>query len=359
VILNFILCGFKNTLILGHSLVNKNTNIYLTLLVVALVTGVSIAVFHLKSNHINQFLTNLASVNKKVSFELQRQSDNMILDMEDLLSDTEERSLIIYALNAKKVDKSTQFELRKSLSRELFARHYKGYYLINRDKQIIAAMKDADISAVLPATPLSIITRLDYGEKAIISHPFLFKDKLGMWVMHTVRDYAGNEIGYLAVVAGNPHRFSVTTAVTGIGFETTETYLIDQDGFMLSESRFIKQLTQMGFLTKDEKTTLNVQATDPGINLLQTALKTTQKVDSPLTFAAQRAINDKSTGISSTPYRDYRGVMVMGTWQWNKRLNAAIITKTDKSEVMAGFYVNNHRLKAGGFKLRLKADHFA
>ncbi len=306
----------------------------------AIVIATAVALFQLKSYLTGQALDNLQRVNNKVAFTLHRQLDEMVLDGRSLLRRADVRAMVLKALE-KSADAQTRLDLRRLLASSLFEHHYRGFYLIGRNGRIVMSMKDADAGTGLPREPAEIIRRLDAGEQAIISHPFRYRGRTEMWMIMGISAADGGNIGYLAIIAGDRHRFTRTTSITGVAFESTETYLVDRRGYMLSESRFDDQLLATGLLQPGMTSTLNLRIADPGVNRLEQAKAGMVSAQAPLTLAVTRVLEEGS-GWSTQPYRDYRGVPVMGAWQWDKGLNAAIITEVDVDEALAGYvYARN------------------
>lgn len=97
--------------------------------------------------------------------------------------------------------------------------------------------------------------------------------------------------------------------------ETGETYLINKDGFMLSESRYLKQLKENELV--HQRTTLELRVVNP---------KTGK-----LTRSAEECVREKK-GHDGEGYLDYRGVMVLGFWQWIPELDWGVIAEIDVNE---------------------------
>ncbi len=97
--------------------------------------------------------------------------------------------------------------------------------------------------------------------------------------------------------------------------ETGETYLINKDGFMISESKYLKDLKDSGLII--QRATLELQVINPE----------TKK----LTRSAEECIKGKK-GHDGEGYLDYRGVKVLGFWQWIPELEWGIIAEIDVKE---------------------------
>ncbi|MFI5245841.1 MAG: ATP-binding protein, partial [Gemmatimonadales bacterium] len=109
-----------------------------------------------------------------------------------------------------------------------------------------------------------------------------------------------------------------------------------RDGLMLTESRFDDQLRRAGFIAADSNSlsALRVPVRDPGVDVtvgLRPAIPPERR---PLTHAAQRALAGE-TGLTLTPYRDYRGRDVVGAWTWIPMLDAGLIYEMDDDEALA------------------------
>ncbi|GAN33955.1 MAG: HAMP domain-containing histidine kinase [Candidatus Brocadia sp. AMX2] len=97
--------------------------------------------------------------------------------------------------------------------------------------------------------------------------------------------------------------------------ETGETYLINKDGYMISESKYLKYLKDAGFV--QQRTTLELQVLDPRTK--------------ELTRSAEECIKGKK-GHDAEGYTDYRGIKVLGFWQWIPELDWGIIAEIDVNE---------------------------
>ena len=114
-----------------------------------------------------------------------------------------------------------------------------------------------------------------------------------------------------------------------------ETYFFDRQGRMLSGSRFDEQLRRIGLLGERQRSILNIEVRDPGVNLLTEPLSP-GRADRPLTRMAAQAVRGLS-GQDVAGYRDYRGVRVLGAWLWDEQLGLGIATEVDEQEVLSTY----------------------
>ncbi len=133
--------------------------------------------------------------------------------------------------------------------------------------------------------------------------------------------------------------------------ETTETYAFDQDGRLLSESRFGDQLRRIGLIEAGRSEILNVEIRDPGVNLVAGYRPQVPRAEQPLTRMAARAVQLRSrftqgeelprrSAIETdmTGYRGYRGVPVFGAWLWQEGLGLGLATEIDVDEALSTYY---------------------
>ncbi|MGI9532780.1 serine/threonine-protein kinase, partial [Lutimonas sp.] len=124
---------------------------------------------------------------------------------------------------------------------------------------------------------------------------------------------------------------------------TSETYAFNDDGKMLSSSRFTKELRETYLLNHDTlaETIYNIDLKDPGLNVMDGDIPETQQVEQPFTRIVDLALNHLASkdsiysGDLMIPYRDYRGIEVIGAYTWLPEYNFGIITEEDYDEALA------------------------
>ena len=97
--------------------------------------------------------------------------------------------------------------------------------------------------------------------------------------------------------------------------ESGETYLINKQGYMITESRFVPYLKKKGLIK--ERTTLEIKLINPETGKLTKSVSECLK---------------GSEGFDGNGYMDYRGVKVIGFWQWIAELDWGIIAEIDYEE---------------------------
>ena len=103
--------------------------------------------------------------------------------------------------------------------------------------------------------------------------------------------------------------------------KTGETYLVSEDGYMLSESRFTKHLIKTGVVKK--RSALELKLIDP--------------VTGKLTHGVRQCVAGKN-GSDSIGYNDYGGISVLGVWRWLPEYNWGVVTEIDRAEVYGVAY---------------------
>ncbi len=103
--------------------------------------------------------------------------------------------------------------------------------------------------------------------------------------------------------------------------KTGESYLINENGYMLTESRFTEHLKKTGTVRK--RSAMEVKLIDPETG--------------KFTLSTMQCIAGNG-GSDSVGYNDYGGIQVLGVWDWLPEFNWGVITEIDKVEAYGPVY---------------------
>jgi PAS domain S-box-containing protein len=107
--------------------------------------------------------------------------------------------------------------------------------------------------------------------------------------------------------------------------KTGETYLINRDGYMLTESRFSKHLKKTERI--NTRSALELKLVDPETG--------------ELTNSVRQCIAGYD-GSDANGYNDYGGITVLGVWRWLPEFDWGVVTEIDKTEVYGVAYNLNN-----------------
>ncbi len=230
------------------------------------------------------------------------------------------------------------------------ARGYTGYAIVHPDGTVLAAMNDEFVGRKGEAVHQEFVAAVARGEPQI-SKPFLspvaLPDSNGiprvnmptMLVAAPLMDAAGVAEAIVGLRIRPEVDFTRILQVARAG-ETGETYAVDTNGDMLSTSRFVGALRDIGLLPGNEQvcSIRNVSVRDPGVDMTTGARPDRPRSRQPLTRMAASAVTG-AAGVDVSGYRDYRGVPVVGAWRWVPGLELAVATEIDKAEAFHGLFV--------------------
>lgn len=157
------------------------------------------------------------------------------------------------------------------------------------------------------------------------------RDLTVMQVAAPIKNTDGETRGALALIINPDAEFTKILSVARSG-DSGETFAFDAAGTLISESRFDDELQKLGLLTTETNTTsaLTLALRDPGGDLTQGFIANTNTTQ-PLILMVERAIEGEA-GVEITPFRDYRGVPVVGAWRWLPKYGFGVGTKIDARE---------------------------
>jgi PAS domain S-box-containing protein len=140
-----------------------------------------------------------------------------------------------------------------------------------------------------------------------------------MFVSTPLKDESDSIIG---VVAFRIHVATLSNLLQSQSFgKTGETYIVGKDGYMLTESRFNKNLKKTGAIKTRSALELKIVNPETG----------------KLTYGVSQCLQGKN-GSSSKGYKDYANISVLGVWSWLPELDWGVITEIDKNEVYGVAY---------------------
>ena len=219
---------------------------------------------------------------------------------------------------------------------------YQGYFIIGPGNYNLASSRDSNVGVVnLLVKQEKFLQKVWSGETAI-SFPeksdVPLPDKNMQMHEELPTMFVGapifNELGQVLAIFTfrlDPAEDFTDILQQGRVGQTGETYAFDDSGRLISNSRFDKQLRDIGLIESHEQAILNVELRDPIVNLVKGLTSGVPREQQSLTRMAELAIVGKS-GVDMDGYRNYLGVPVVGAWLWNSELGFGIATEYGISE---------------------------
>jgi tRNA A-37 threonylcarbamoyl transferase component Bud32 len=234
-------------------------------------------------------------------------------------------------------------KLDKSLAPAMSAYQYSGYIVTDKKKRIVASSR-SELVGQLDVPEYSELLSRALDGNATVSAPFpsvvAIKDDSGrsrtgiptMLVAAPIRDDSFQVVGVLGLRIDPVKEFSRIMSLGRYG-DTGETYAFDNTGRLVSESRFDDNLILLGLLPDQENTRsiLQLLVRDPGGDITTGFRPSARRRDLPLTHAVAEAVAGRP-GVDVVGYRDYRGVPVVGAWQWLPAGDIGVATEVDYAE---------------------------
>jgi PAS domain S-box-containing protein len=232
--------------------------------------------------------------------------------------------------------------LRKNLGMACKTYGFVGFVILDNTAMEVGALMDQPIGTRELVNHSDFYYRTLQGD-TVISEPFpgeidlpdekgVYSSKLPtMFASTPIRNDSGEIMGVLAFRLRPEKEFSHILSISRFG-ETGETYAFNENGVLVSNSRFDQQLISMGLLEPEQKSIFNIQVRDPGRNLTLKKMRPGENFSTwPLTIMADQAIQMKD-GTQVDGYNDYRGVPVVGAWTWIPNLAIGLTTEVDVAE---------------------------
>lgn len=160
--------------------------------------------------------------------------------------------------------------------------------------------------------------------------------KSSLFFIIPVKDTAGETVAIYARGEAPEKEFSSIFASAKSG-STGELYAFDTKGRLISSSRFKELLHKLSLIPSVDQEILNLEIRDPLVDLTKGRKSKIKREEQPYTHMARSALQKKSKS-NNKGYRDYRGVKVMGSWQWFDEYNIGIASEIDYSEAMESYY---------------------
>ena len=156
--------------------------------------------------------------------------------------------------------------------------------------------------------------------------------QLAVMVTTPVRDRKGEIVAALGLQIPAGEEFTRTLSVARMG-KSGESFAFNRDGMMVTRSLFEDQLKKAGIVpdTPDATTVLTLELREPGVDITQGHRPVAPRADQPFTQTVSSALADGS-GVNVDGYLDYRGVNVVGAWQWLEKHRIGVAVKLDAAE---------------------------
>ncbi|MEH6589127.1 MAG: ATP-binding protein [Halioglobus sp.] len=221
---------------------------------------------------------------------------------------------------------------------------YMGFFVLSRDYVNIGSMRNSNLAQVnlIAEKYPNLLERAFNGETVLI--PSIRSDvsipgvtgvsdfHASMFIASPVHSANGEVTAVIAIRMDPAVEFGRLTAGGRLG-NSGETYFSNEEGYMLSPSRFERQLLASGMLQPGQTSILNIKIQPPDEDD-----KTQAGIQHRDTLTNSAAgIRQHESGESFTGYLNYRGMAVMGVWSWNEKLGFGVITEIDRDEALAGY----------------------
>jgi serine/threonine protein kinase len=226
-----------------------------------------------------------------------------------------------------------QARLRAILEPVLSQEGNAGFIVFDPDGLVVARIVDARIGDRVVLTVADAVAKALEGSPVFLA-PTL-KQKFAAvpmaFLMVPMRDDAGKPFAVFGFRI-LPQRMAQVLNASHLD-ESGQTYAVDVEGRMVTESRFAEQAEKLGLLPAEAggRTTAVLEVRDPGARLVEDKTGRPPQKTWPLTWAVADVVAGRE-GVNAAGYRDFRGVEVVGAWRWLPQWNIGVVTEIDQTE---------------------------
>jgi len=280
-------------------------------------------------------------------------------EAETLAGDEALRYLVTGLLNKTTAGTSIQAQLltapelasvRAQLNPWLDHRGFSGFVILDTNCLVLAARHDQLLGMASPAGYAQQFAGALAG-RSCVTKPFpsvsMRSDAQGkmragvptMFVGAPIKSQAGKVIAVLGLRIDPDKDFTRILATARAG-GSGETYAFDRHGRLLSQSRFDDQLRQLGLIpdTQDSESILSLDLRDPLVDLSTGKLSPQRRAELPLLRPVSEAVAGHA-GVDVAGYRDYRGVPVVGAWEWLPEFDFGLVTEVGVEETFHPLHI--------------------
>ncbi len=335
---------------------NKKLNLYAIILIITFTLLVailsSLALSQIKRTTLEQVKDSLQTVLQTV-----QEAHHMLIEQRQITVNNIAKTELVETLTVQLLDEYNQqldlssstalAMLRSKLTPVLNDFGDQGFFIIAPDRVSIASMRNNNLGTInlIEKEQKHLLNKAFKGQSLFVppirsdvplsSARVGFETESTMFIMAPIRDAGDNIIAVLALRVNPVSYFTKLTTLGRLG-ESGETYAFDQEGILLTESRFIEQLRKVNLIDYHEKSSLNVLLKDPGGNLLTGYTPKQNYQDLPYTHMVVQALQGNN-GFNIDGYRDYRGVNVLGAWMWDQNYHVGLATEIDQQEALLAY----------------------
>ena len=204
---------------------------------------------------------------------------------------------------------------------------YDGFGLVSRDGLVLVASDVQQVGRTLTQEGSTLLATV-LGGRERVTRPYqrgqILKGAAGaldapfMLALAPVRNEREEIIAVFYLILRTEKDFARLLSIARPG-ERGDTYAFDRQGLLLSDSRHEQQLKTIGLIPQRPaaRSILRIQLRDPGGDMTRGYVPQTPMGARPLTkLIAMATTEDASAGVLTVPYRDFRGVSVVGAFRW-------------------------------------------
>ena len=262
-------------------------------------------------------------------------------NIQDWLSDLEKSASILVAHESMHDDFISllngevgpyENNLDKYISSNVFQSSYTGYVVVNQDLIVVQASSPNLIGRGLNELERDdALSKMRNNQFSALSFPC----KMGksdaynkaIKVSSPIVDEKDGIKGRLVLLFNPKERFTEVLQQGRLG-NSGESYAFNDQAMMISDSRFNDQLIEQGFIKDGQSSELNIELKDP------------TDPEKGYTLMAKDALKGYS-GVNVSGYNDYRGIKVVGTWNWFEKYGFGIATEIDYDEAFKTYLLAN------------------
>jgi putative nucleotidyltransferase with HDIG domain len=263
------------------------------------------------------------------------------------------QDLLAFDSSSDLIKSAAQKEIRELLMPVFVGKRYQGFFILNLDGMNIASSRDNNLWMQNLTLDQPVFFNKLLGGESNISLPQIsevpllneYGDLVGnaptMFVGAPIKDENSKVIAILLFRINPREDFTRIFQQGNLG-NNGETYAFDSEALMISESRYDKELIELGLLEPRQSSILNIRIIDPGVNLYEDDNSSLPIEQENFTLMAKNAISGVSLNEISyniEGYIDYRGVEVLGAWIWDTNFEIGIATEVDKQEYFENFHI--------------------